>query len=157
QPSGRVMIARAGPAATSSGIAPATSSTVSNSRPTSSSASTRFGAIPELVAAGPARAIITLPDGCVAGLDGPDGEVLVRASIESLEARSRGGAGAAVVAGYVAGRHRGLDPRACLALGVACGAESTQHFGAGIVDPHEAERLASEVELEEVGSPASTI
>ncbi|MFM8520193.1 MAG: hypothetical protein ACKOB2_07350, partial [Solirubrobacterales bacterium] len=44
-----------------------------------------------------------------------------------------------------------------LALGVACGAESTQHFGAGIVDPHEAERLASEVELEEVGSPASTI
>lgn len=115
------------------------------------------GAIPELVASGPARAIITLPDGCVAGLDGPDGEVLVRASIESLEARSRGGAGDAFVAGYVAGRHRGLDPKGCLALGVACGAESTQHFGAGIVDPHEAERLASEVELEEVGSAASTI
>lgn len=115
------------------------------------------GAIPELVAEGPDRAIITLPDGCVAGLDGSDGEVLVRASIESLEARSRGGAGDAFVAGYVAGRHRGLDPTGCLALGVACGAESTQHFGAGIVDPHEAERLALEVELEEVGSATSTI
>lgn len=114
-------------------------------------------AVSELVESGPLQAAITLPDGCVASIEDGGATAVVRASIQSLEALSRGGAGDAFVAGYVTGRHRGLDPRECLALGVACGAESTQHFGAGIVDSHEAERLAAEVVLEEVGPTASTL
>ena len=112
-------------------------------------------AVSELAGAGPANAVVTLPDGCVASLDEDGGRLIIRASIEALEPRSRGGSGDAFVAGYVTGRHRGLDSRGCLALGVACGAESTQHFGAGIIDPYEVERLASEVVLEEAASPAS--
>ena len=112
-------------------------------------------AVSELVEAGPESAVITLPDGCIASGEWSDSATVLRASIESLEPRSRGGSGDAFVAGYVTGRHRGLDTRGCLSLGVACGAESTQHFGAGIIDPYEVERLASEVVLEEVGSPAS--
>ena len=114
-------------------------------------------AVSELTSDGPTQAVITLPNGCVARVREGDDMVVIRASIASLEALSRGGAGDAFVGGWVAGRHRGLEPRECLALGVACGAESTQHFGAGIIDPHEAERLASEVEVEAVASTASTL
>ncbi len=38
----------------------------------------------------------------------------------------------------------------CLRYGVACGAESTQHFGAGLLDPGKVERLLPEVEAERV-------
>jgi hypothetical protein len=37
---------------------------------------------------------------------------------------------------------------------VACGAESTQHFGAGMVDPREVDRIASEVTITELELPA---
>ena len=37
---------------------------------------------------------------------------------------------------------------ACLAYGVACGAESTQHLGAGLIDPARVERLVADVEVE---------
>ncbi len=40
-----------------------------------------------------------------------------------------------------------------LAYGVACGAESTQHLGAGLVDPERVERLLGEVEVERPRSP----
>ncbi len=48
------------------------------------------------------------------------------------------------------------DSRAaeCLAYGVACGAESTQHFGAGAVDPEQVERIRAEVEVRELEVPA---
>lgn len=38
--------------------------------------------------------------------------------------------------------------------GVACGAESTQHFGAGTIDPREVERLLGQVEVRELDVPA---
>ena len=41
-----------------------------------------------------------------------------------------------------------------LAYGVACGAESTQHFGAGALNAREAERLLPRVEVREVDVPA---
>ena len=43
-------------------------------------------------------------------------------------------------------------------FGVACGAESTQHFGAGVLDPREVERLVGEVVLETspAGAPSGT-
>jgi 1-phosphofructokinase/tagatose 6-phosphate kinase len=41
-----------------------------------------------------------------------------------------------------------------LRFGVACGAESTGRFGAGLIDPREARRLMGEVELSDVELPA---
>ena len=66
-----------------------------------------------------------------------------RSEIEPLEPVSTVGSGDAFLAGYVAARYEGLSPRECLAYGVACGAESTQHFGAGVLDSGEAKRLIS--------------
>jgi hypothetical protein len=37
---------------------------------------------------------------------------------------------------------------------VACGAESTQHFGAGQLEQREVERLLPEVRLESLATPA---
>ena len=68
--------------------------------------------------------------------------------IEEQEARSSIGSGDAFLAGYVAARYQGRPPVDCLRYGVACGAESTQHFGAGLLDPGKVERLLAEVEYE---------
>jgi 1-phosphofructokinase/tagatose 6-phosphate kinase len=54
----------------------------------------------------------------------------------------------------VAARYTGRPPAECLRFGVACGAESTQHIGAGVIDPREAERLESEIAIEPVEIPA---
>jgi hypothetical protein len=37
---------------------------------------------------------------------------------------------------------------------VACGAQSTQHFGAGTLDPGEVERLLQRVRVNELDVPA---
>jgi 1-phosphofructokinase/tagatose 6-phosphate kinase len=58
------------------------------------------------------------------------------------------GSGDAFLAGYVAARYAGRSPVDCLRFGVACGAESTLHFGAGIIDPARVDRLLGEVEAE---------
>ena len=56
--------------------------------------------------------------------------------------------------GYVAARYDGHSPEECLAYGVACGAESTQHFGAGTVDRNQVERLLGEVSVHDLEVPA---
>ena len=43
----------------------------------------------------------------------------------------------------------------CLRFGVACGAESTQRLGAGLIDAREVERLVGEVSVERVTEPAA--
>ena len=43
--------------------------------------------------------------------------------------------------GFVAARYNGLGIEECLVHGVACGAQSTQHLGAGLIDPGQVERL----------------
>ena len=48
----------------------------------------------------------------------------------------------------------GRSPEDCLAYGVACGAESTQHFGAGTVDRNQVERLLGEVSVHDLEVPA---
>jgi len=121
-----------------------------------------------LIEMGAGEAIITRENGCVAivGEQG-NGAPLGRRSGEApqgthyqveigpLEPISTVGSGDAFLAGYVAARYEGASPRDCLAYGVACGAESTQHFGAGTVDRAEVERLASRVEISELTVPAS--
>lgn len=65
------------------------------------------------------------------------------------------GSGDAFLAGYVAARYTGQPPEECLRFGVACGAESTQHFGAGVVDARAVERLTPEVDV--VALPQSAV
>ena len=45
-------------------------------------------------------------------------------------------------------------PRTACVHGVACGAQSTQHLGAGLIDPGQVERLVAEIEVERPALPA---
>src|SRR5919202_1959406 len=106
-----------------------------------------------MVVLGAREAIMTMPDGCFAQMlpQEPNGEpCLYRVSVPAgtVEPRATVGSGDAFLAGYVAARYNGRAPAECLAYGVACGAESTQHLGAGLVDPHRVERLLDEIEVE---------
>jgi 1-phosphofructokinase/tagatose 6-phosphate kinase len=107
-----------------------------------------------LLEMGAREAIITQPAGCVAILAENAGRHRYEAEIEPLEPVSSVGSGDCFLAGYAAARYEGASPRECLAYGVACGAESTQHFGAGTLNPRDAERLLSRVEVREIDVPA---
>jgi 1-phosphofructokinase family hexose kinase len=104
----------------------------------------------ELTRLGAGEAIITRPDGCVAAVGEGSERRLLEVRIRPLETVSTVGSGDAFLAGYVAARYDGRPPEECLAYGVACGAESTQHFGAGTVDRNQVERLVGEVELRDL-------
>jgi 1-phosphofructokinase family hexose kinase len=117
----------------------------------------RRNAVAQMVELGAGEAIMTRPDGCL-GLVRDAGEAaparLVKASLDPLEAVSSVGSGDAFLAGYVAARYSGRTADDCLRFAVACGAESTQHLGAGVIDVREVERLAEEVDLETVDQTA---
>jgi 1-phosphofructokinase/tagatose 6-phosphate kinase len=72
----------------------------------------------------------------------------------SIEPRATVGSGDAFLAGFVAARYNGLSTEECLIHGVACGAQSTQHLGAGLIDPGQVERLTGEIEVEHPVLPA---
>jgi 1-phosphofructokinase/tagatose 6-phosphate kinase len=108
----------------------------------------------ELNRLGAEEAAITRPDGCVAVVGEGQERRLLEARTESLEPVSTVGSGDAFVAGYVAARYEDRSPEECLAYGVACGAESTQHFGAGTVDRNQVERLLGEVAVHDLEVPA---
>lgn len=108
----------------------------------------------ELNRLGAEEAAITRPDGCVAVVGEGAERRLLEARTESLEPVSTVGSGDAFVAGYVAARYEDRSPEECLAYGVACGAESTQHFGAGTVDRNQVERLLGEVAVHDLEVPA---
>jgi 1-phosphofructokinase family hexose kinase len=107
-----------------------------------------------LIEMGAGEAIITREAGCVAILGEPAERRRFEAEIEALEPVATVGSGDAFLAGYLAARYQGAPTRECLAYGVACGAESTQHFGAGTIDPGEVERLLPQVEVRELDVPA---
>jgi 1-phosphofructokinase family hexose kinase len=108
----------------------------------------------ELVRLGAAEAAITRLDGCVATVGEGSERRLLEVHTEPLEPVSTVGSGDAYLAGYVAARYDGRSPEECLAYGVACGAESTQHFGAGTVDRNQVERLLGEVSVHDLEVPA---
>jgi 1-phosphofructokinase family hexose kinase len=108
----------------------------------------------ELVRLGAGAAAITRPEGCVATVGEGAGRRLLEVHTEPLEPVSTVGSGDAFLAGYVAARYEGRSPEDCLAYGVACGAESTQHFGAGTVDRNQVERLLGEVSVHDLEVPA---
>ena len=116
------------------------------SRPRSSSATsstttrTACIAVREMCELGAREAIMTMPDGCFAHMrpEEPGGDprlYRVRVPAGAIEPRATVGSGDAFLAGFVAARYNGRPTAECLAYGVACGAESTQHLGAGLVDP----------------------
>ena len=113
----------------------------------------RRRALREMVGLGAREAIMTLEDGCMAFLGDGAERVLYRATLEQLEPVSAVGSGDAFLAGFVAARYGGRDTEECLRFAVACGAESTQHFGAGVVEQREVERLLPEVRVEIVDAP----
>jgi 1-phosphofructokinase/tagatose 6-phosphate kinase len=114
----------------------------------------RVIAVREMVELGAEEAIMTTADGCFAQVIEDGGSRLYRARIEPLEPRAEVGSGDAFLAGYVAARYTGSLPSECLRFGVACGAESTQHLGAGLLEPRAVERLVNEVEVEPLELPA---
>jgi 1-phosphofructokinase/tagatose 6-phosphate kinase len=103
---------------------------------------------------GAREALITREAGCVAIVDEDGGHRRYEVEIEPLEPVSSVGSGDCFLAGYVGARYEGGSPRECLAYGVSCGAESTQHFGAGNLDRHEVDRLLPRVEVRELDVPA---
>jgi 1-phosphofructokinase family hexose kinase len=112
----------------------------------------RMIAVREMCELGARQAIMTMPDGCFAQVtvkDVPE-PVLYRVRVRAgaVEPRATVGSGDAFLAGWVAARYLGRDNTHALAFGVACGAESTQHLGAGLVDPDRVERLLGDVEVE---------
>jgi len=113
-----------------------------------------FDVLVELVEMGPSEAAITLPDGCVAIVGEGSEQRIIEAVIETLEPISTVGSGDAFVAGYIACLYDGGSPEECLAYGVACGAESTQHLGAGVIDRGRAESLLGNVEVRQLQLPA---
>lgn len=108
----------------------------------------------ELLRLGADEAAITRPDGCVAAIGASTQRRFVEVRTEPLEAVSTVGSGDAFLAGYVAARYEDRPADECLAYGVACGAESTQHFGAGMVDRNQVERLLGEVNVQDLEVPA---
>jgi 1-phosphofructokinase/tagatose 6-phosphate kinase len=116
----------------------------------------RAQAVIEMTRLGAGEAIMTVRDGCYAHLL-EEGPALYRVSVTEQEPRSRIGSGDAFLAGYVAARYTGQQPLECLRYAVACGAESVEHFGAGVLDPDRVQRLLAEVGSErlELGAEIS--
>jgi 1-phosphofructokinase/tagatose 6-phosphate kinase len=108
-----------------------------------------------LIELGAGEAVITQADGCVASLlDGSDRQVY-EVTAPTLEPIASVGSGDAFLAGFVACRYDGGSSEACLRHAVACGAESTQHFGAGTIDPEAVEGLLERVEVTRLQAPAA--
>jgi 1-phosphofructokinase/tagatose 6-phosphate kinase len=106
----------------------------------------RAQAVVEMTRLGAREGIMTVSDGCFARVLEDGVPTLYRVEVEEQESRSSIGSGDAFLAGYVAARYAGRSAVECLRFGVACGAESTQHFGAGLIDPGKVDRILSEVE-----------
>ncbi|HEX8105885.1 MAG TPA: 1-phosphofructokinase family hexose kinase [Solirubrobacteraceae bacterium] len=118
-------------------------------------------AVREMAELGAREAIMTAPDGCYALMAHEDGvapgtaPALYRVRGPVLEPRATVGSGDAFLAGFVAARYQGRAAVECLRYGVAAGAESTQHLGAGIIDPARVERLLDEVAVERPALPVA--
>src|SRR5918994_7502984 len=110
-------------------------------------------AVREMVELGAREAIMTAPDGCYAQtlpVEPGGAPCLYRVRVRSgvIEPRATVGSGDAFHAGFVAARYNGLGTEECLVHAVACGAQSTQHLGAGLIDRHQVERLVGEIEVD---------
>jgi 1-phosphofructokinase family hexose kinase len=111
----------------------------------------RTYAVKEICELGAHEAIMTMTDGCFARMNSPAGDpglYRVRLRGGAIEPRATVGSGDAFLAGFVAACYQHKPVEEALAFAVACGAESTQHLGAGLVDPDRVGRLLGEVDVE---------
>jgi 1-phosphofructokinase family hexose kinase len=108
-----------------------------------------------VVELGATEAVITSAKGCVAIAGTGDARRAYEVTAPRLDAVSTVGSGDAFLAGYAAARYEGSSPRDCLAYGVAAGAESTQHFGAGSIDREEVEHVLESVEVADLEARAT--
>ncbi len=97
---------------------------------------------------------MTVADGCYACCSRTGAATLYRVRVEEQEAHSTDRLRRRVPRRLRRGALLGPPAVECLRFGVACGAESTQHFGAGILDPTRVDRLYSEVEAERLETTA---
>ena len=111
-------------------------------------------AVHEIAALGAREAIMTVHDGCFASVLADGSPCLYRVSIEPREPVAAVGSVDAFLAGYVSPRYSGERPAECLRYAVACGTDSTQQLGAGVIDPRGVEKLLGEVEVERLALPA---
>ncbi len=112
--------------------------------------------VQSLIELGAREGAITRDEGCIASmLDGSERRVY-EVIAPTLEPVASVGSGDAFLAGLVAARFDQRPPEEALRFAVACGAESTQHFGAGTVDQDEAQRLATRVEVRTL-DPATAV
>jgi len=58
------------------------------------------------------------------------------------------------LAGFICAQYGGASAVESLRFAVACGAESTQHIGAGILEPARVTRLLEEVTVQRLQLPA---
>lgn len=89
---------------------------------------------------------ITRDRGCMASMLDGSLRTTYEVTAPTLEPVATVGSGDAFLAGFAAARFDGRPAEQVLRFAVACGAESTQHFGAGTLDPDEVERIAEGVE-----------
>jgi 1-phosphofructokinase family hexose kinase len=109
-----------------------------------------------LVELGASDAVITRPEGCVASIkEGDEQRHVYEVTAPAVGPVATVGSGDAFLAGFVAARYDGRSAEECLRFAVACGAESTQHFGAGSIDPAEIQRLLPAVESRELEARAT--
>jgi len=107
-----------------------------------------------LLEMGAGEACVTTAEGCVAIAGSGPSRRQYEATIDPLEPVSSVGSGDAFLAGLAASRRAGRPPAESLAFAVACGAESTQHLGAGALDPDEVERMVDRVSVRQLDVPA---
>jgi 1-phosphofructokinase/tagatose 6-phosphate kinase len=107
----------------------------------------RLAALSDVAALGAKEVIMTVGSGCMALFE-HESPKLYDVTLEPLEPVSTVGAGDAFLAGYLSSRYSGDSAEDGLRFGVACGAQSTQHLGAGVLDPREVGRLLSEVKVD---------
>ena len=109
----------------------------------------------EMVELGAREAIMTLPDGCLAMLGERRASAASTARRSSRSSRSPSVGSGRRLPGRLRGGplRRAATTEDCLRFAVACGAESTQHFGAGVLEQREVERLLPEVRVEQLATP----
>ena len=108
-----------------------------------------------LIELGAHEALITREEGCVGSLLEGSERQSYDVTAPALEPVAAVGSGDAFLAGFAAARFDGRPAQECLRFAVACGAESTQHFGAGTIDPAEVDRIASRVEVSPLDAAAA--
>ena len=106
-----------------------------------------------LLEMGAEEAFVTTASGCVAIAGPANARRRYEATIEPLEPVATVGAGDAFLAGLVSSRRAGRPITESLAFAVACGADSTQHLGAGTLNPNEVARLVETVSVTESKLP----